>query len=71
VSRGLQLFGLLPPWYTPHGDSPRPPPLLGERVRPVRRLEFDVELAALASELVDRAAEPGDVDGRRRLDLTQ
>jgi hypothetical protein len=25
--RGLQLFGLLPPWCTPNGDSPRPPPV--------------------------------------------
>src|SRR5262249_24563786 len=71
VSHGLQLFGLLPPWSTPHGASPRPPPSVGERVRPVRRLQCDVELAALASELVDRAAKLGDVDRRRQLDLTQ
>ena len=67
----MQLFGLLPPWYTPHGDSPRPPPSVGERVRPVRCLQRDVELAALTGELVHRAAELGYVDGRRHLDLTQ
>ena len=67
----LQLFGLLPPWCTPDGDSPRTPLSLGESVCPVRRLEGDVELAALAGELVDRATQNGDVDGRLQLDLAQ
>ena len=69
--RVVAAFGLLPPWCTPDGDSPRPPLSLGESVCPVRRLEGDVELAALAGELVDRATQNGDVDGRLQLDLAQ
>src|ERR671925_995457 len=71
MSRCLQLFRLLPPWCTLHGGFPRPPPSLRERVGPVRRLEGDVELAALAGELVDRAPQLGNVDGRGQLDLAE
>src|ERR687887_35038 len=71
MSRCLQLFRLLPPWCTPHGGFPRPPRSLRERIGPVRRLEGDVELAALAGELVDRAPQLGDVDSRGQLDLAE
>src|ERR671931_644788 len=71
MSRCLQLFRLLPPGCTPHGGFPRPPRSLRERIGPVRRLEGDVELAALAGELVDRAPQLGDVDSRGQLDLAE
>src|SRR3954447_12149800 len=59
------------PTATLRAHRPFPPVSLGERVRPVRRLQRDIELAAIACELVDRVAELGDVDRRRHLDLTQ